>query len=152
MVQDPVASLGFGARRRSSWTAPFTALAGMIATVVALAIGAVLAVFTAIAVAVFALCAGVVVFFAGFALRESWRRSPPMVEAFFVGNFAWMSATVGLVYQEAEAQLCLNYLADGQQRAGRGLVVVAIAAGAAWLAARRRALGIAPSPHRATQT
>lgn len=69
MVQDPVASLGFGARRRSSWTAPFTALAGMIATVVALAIGAVLAVFTAIAVAVFALCAGVVVFFAGFALR-----------------------------------------------------------------------------------
>ena len=69
MVQDPVASLGFGARRRSSWTTPFTALAGMIATVVALAVGAVLAVFTAIAVAVFALCAGVLVFFAGFALR-----------------------------------------------------------------------------------
>lgn len=83
---------------------------------------------------------------AGFALRESWRRSPPMVEAFFVGNFAWMSATVGLLYQEAEAQLCLNYLADGQQRAGRGLVVVAIAAGAAWLAARRQRLGIAPDP------
>lgn len=70
MVQDPVASLGFAARRRGpSWTAPFTALAGMIATVVALAVGAVLAVFTALAVALFALCAGVLVFFAGFALR-----------------------------------------------------------------------------------
>lgn len=88
---------------------------------------------------------------AGFALRGSWRRSPPMVEAFFVGNFAWMSATVGLVYQETEAQLCLNYLADGQQRAGRGLVVLAIAAGAAWLFARRRALGIAPAPQGARQ-
>lgn len=81
---------------------------------------------------------------AGFALRGAWQRSPPVVEAFFVGNFAWMCATVGLLYQEAETQLCLNYLADGQQRAGRGLVVVAIAAGAAWLAARRHALGIAP--------
>jgi len=70
MVQDPVASMGFAARRRGpSWTAPFTALAGMIATVVALAVGAVLAVFTALAVALFALCAGVLVFFAGFALR-----------------------------------------------------------------------------------
>jgi len=70
MVQDPVVSLGFAARRRgASWTAPFTALAGMIATVVALAVGAVLAVFTALAVAVFALCASILVFFAGFALR-----------------------------------------------------------------------------------
>ena len=78
---------------------------------------------------------------AGFALHGAWQRSPPVVESFFVGNFAWMCATVGLLYQEAETQLCLNYLADGQQRAGRGLVIVAIAAGAAWLAARHRTLG-----------
>lgn len=77
---------------------------------------------------------------AGFALRASTSRSPPALEAFFVGNFAWMSATVGLLYQEAEMQLCLNYLADGQQRAGRGLVVLSIACVVAWLVARRRRL------------
>jgi hypothetical protein len=65
---------------------------------------------------------------AGFALRGAMRRSPLVLEAFFVGNFAWMAATVGLVYQEAETQLCLNYLADSQQRAGRGLVLCAVAA------------------------
>jgi hypothetical protein len=80
---------------------------------------------------------------AGAALRSSWRRSPPMLEAFFVGNFAWMAATVGLVYQDAPAQLCLNYLSDSQQRAGSGLVVAAIACGAAWLYARRREVGLA---------
>lgn len=77
---------------------------------------------------------------AGFAMRSSTSRSPPALEAFFVGNFAWMSATAGLLYQEAETQLCLNYLADGQQRAGRGLVVLAIAIPIAWLALRRRFL------------
>ena len=75
---------------------------------------------------------------AGFALRAAMRRSPIALEAFFVGNFAWMGATVGLVYQEAEAQLCLNYLADSQQRAGRGLVVFAVAALVAWFALRAR--------------
>jgi hypothetical protein len=75
---------------------------------------------------------------AGFALRASASRSPVALEAFFVGNFAWMSATVGLIYQEADAQLCLNYLADGQQRAGRGLVVLSVACAISWLGARRR--------------
>ena len=79
---------------------------------------------------------------AGFALRSSASRSPPALEAFFVGNFAWMSATAGLLYQEAETQLCLNYLADGQQRAGRGLVVLSIACAIAWLVARRRRIGL----------
>ena len=82
---------------------------------------------------------------AGAALRSSWRRSPPMLEAFFVGNFAWMAATVGLVYQDSPAQLCLNYLSDSQQRAGSGLVLAAIACGAAWLYLRRRAVGLAPA-------
>jgi hypothetical protein len=85
---------------------------------------------------------------AGFALRAAWQRSPTAVEAFFVGNFAWMAATVGLLYQDAQAQLCLNYLADGQQRAGRGLVAAAICAGVAWLVARRRRVGLADSPRR----
>ncbi len=80
---------------------------------------------------------------AGFALASAWQRSPPMVEAFFVGNFAWMTATVGLIYQQAEVQLCLNYLSDAQQRAGRGLVALAVACGVAWIIARFRRLGLA---------
>lgn len=73
---------------------------------------------------------------AGFLLREALRRSPLALEAFFVGNFTWMAATVGLVYQDAETRLCLAYLTDSQQRAGEGLVIVAIVAFAAWLAVR----------------
>ena len=74
MTHDPLtsaaASLGVQGRRRShGWLSPLVSLAGLIATVVALAVGAILAIFTAAAVAVFALCASVVLFFAGFALR-----------------------------------------------------------------------------------
>jgi hypothetical protein len=73
---------------------------------------------------------------AGFFLHGAMRRSPMAIEAFFVGNFAWMAATVGLVYQEADTQLCLSYLADSQKGAGRGLVIVAIACLVAWYALR----------------
>ena len=77
---------------------------------------------------------------AGFAVHGAMRRSPVALEAFFVGNFAWMAATVGLIYQEAESRLCLNYLADSQQRAGRGLVFAAVAVLVAWFALRARTL------------
>jgi len=75
---------------------------------------------------------------AGFALASSWRRSPVVLEAFFVGNFAWMAATVGLLYQDSETRLCLNYLADSQQRAGRGLVALAVAVPVCWTLVRVR--------------
>ena len=77
---------------------------------------------------------------AGFALRGAMQRSPLALEAFFVGNFVWMAASVGLLYQEAEVQLCLSYLADAQPRAGRGLVIAALAVLIAWLAPRARSL------------
>jgi hypothetical protein len=73
---------------------------------------------------------------AGFLLHGAMRRSPRALEAFFVGNFTWMTATVGLVYQEAESRLCLAYLVDAQQRAGSGLVVLAVAVLVAWFATR----------------
>jgi len=88
---------------------------------------------------------------AGFLLRESLRRSPLALEAFFVGNFTWMAATVGLVYQDAETRLCLAYLTDSQQRAGEGLVILAVVAFVAWLALRvvpDPASGLAASVHR----
>lgn len=71
MIQtDPFAPLGFAARRRpSGLMAPFVWLGGMIASALALAVGAVLAVLTAAAVAVIAVFAGALVFLAGLAFR-----------------------------------------------------------------------------------
>lgn len=77
---------------------------------------------------------------AGVALREALRHSLLVVEAFFVGNLAWMGATVGLLYAEAGSQLCLSYLVASQQGAGNGLVMASVMLIVAWAAMRRRAL------------
>ena len=95
---DGFARIGMAARRRpSGLLAPFVWLAGLVASVAALIVGAVLAVFTALAVAVFALCAGVVVFFAGMAFRarrsgQPRRRAddPEVIEAHKVGG-TWVA-------------------------------------------------------------
>ncbi|MFJ6024830.1 hypothetical protein ACIQC9_09590 [Brevundimonas sp. NPDC092305] len=70
--------LMFGAqtRRSNGLLAPFLWLGGVIATVAAMTIGAVLAVFTAAAVAVIALFAGVLIFFAGLAMRARRKVTP----------------------------------------------------------------------------
>ena len=74
---DGFARIGIAARRRpSGLLAPIDWLAGMVASAAALVFGAVLAIFTAAAVAVFALCAGVVVFFAGLAFRARRTGAP----------------------------------------------------------------------------
>lgn len=78
MIQsDPFVQIGFNARRRAGGglLAPFVWLGGLVATAIAVTVGAVLAVLTAAAVAVIALIAGVVVFFAGFAFRARRARS-----------------------------------------------------------------------------
>lgn len=84
---------------------------------------------------------------AGAAVAASWRASSPLLAAFFIGNWVWMTATVGVIYQNAPARLCLNYLEDSQQRAGQGLVIAAVLvlAGAAWrfVAQQNRAAGAA---------
>ena len=63
--------IGFSPRpaRGSGLMSSIMWLGGLIATGIAMTIGALLAVFTAVAVAVFALVAGVVLFFTGFAMR-----------------------------------------------------------------------------------
>ena len=68
----------------------------------------------------------------GVLLRGVTARSPLPIQAFFVGSIAWMMATVGLLYQDAPQALCVYYLADMQQRAGFGLVTLAIVGGGAW--------------------
>jgi hypothetical protein len=44
----------------------------------------------------------------------------------------WMTATVGLLYQNAPQQLCVNYLIGTQLSAGEGLVAAAVAIAALW--------------------
>ena len=97
MTQDRFASLGFQARRPSGGLlAPLMWLAGLVATIVALTVGAVLAVFTAAAVAVIAVCASVLIFFAGFAMRARRkvtaraRRADDVIEAKKVGD-TWVT-------------------------------------------------------------
>jgi heme/copper-type cytochrome/quinol oxidase subunit 2 len=72
-----LATVGFAARRRpNGLVASVMWVAGLIAAVAAMAVGAVLAVFTAAAVAMIALIAGVVVFFAGLAMRARRNLTP----------------------------------------------------------------------------
>ncbi len=70
----------------------------------------------------------------GALLWSSFGAAPLALQAFFVGNFAWMTATIGLIYQGAPQQLCLNYLPDAQSSAGEGLAAVAVIAACTWCA------------------
>ena len=97
MTQDPFATLGFQNRRRpQGLLAPILWLGGVIATVAALTVGAVLAVFTAAAVAVIAVCASILIFFAGLAMRARRRvtvrarRADDVIEAQKVGD-TWVA-------------------------------------------------------------
>ncbi len=95
---DPMGQLGFNARRRpgSGLLAPFVWVAGLIATALAVTVGALLAVFTAAAVAMIAIVGGVLVFFAGFALRARRamtarrRRDDGVIDARKVGD-TWVT-------------------------------------------------------------
>jgi len=94
---DPMGQLGFNARRRpgSGLLAPFVWVAGLIATALAVTVGALLAVFTAAAVAMIAVVGGVLVFFAGFALRarramSARRRDDGVIDAKKVGD-TWVA-------------------------------------------------------------
>lgn len=80
---------------------------------------------------------------AGWWLGDGWRRLDSEVSLFFVGNLAWMAATAGLLYVDAPARLCVNYLQDDQRHAGIGLVLLAVVLVALVL---RRAMRQAPLP------
>jgi hypothetical protein len=67
---------------------------------------------------------------AGALLARSWPRLGDEIAVFFLGNLAWMFATAGLLYREAESRLCVSCLAADQWSTGNGLVVLAVALGA----------------------
>jgi hypothetical protein len=66
------------------------------------------------------------VFVAGMVLSVSLRQAQNVVKLFFVGNFCWMTAIVGLVYQEHATRLCSFYLLGDQALTGMGLVIYAV--------------------------
>jgi hypothetical protein len=68
----------------------------------------------------------------GCLLPASFRLAPLTVQAFFVGNVAWMTATVGMLYQDTDRQLCLFYRPDMQAATGRGLVGAAATIAVLW--------------------
>jgi hypothetical protein len=65
--------------------------------------------------------------FAGALLHSARARHSPVLAAFFLANAAWMTATAGLLYLDAEQQLCVNYRIDDQQAAGFALIAWAVA-------------------------
>ena len=97
MTQSDRLIFGPGSRRPTNGLlASVLWLGGLVATLVAMAVGAVLAVFTAAAVAVIALVASVLVFFAGLAMgaRRKMtvraRRDDDVIEAHKVGD-TWVA-------------------------------------------------------------
>lgn len=69
----------------------------------------------------------------GWILRASVRRANVIIKVFFLGNFCWMSAIVGMVYLDQPVRLCNAYLQDDQEWSGIGLIALAIAWPLAWL-------------------
>ncbi|HEU0229887.1 MAG TPA: hypothetical protein VFR20_04900 [Burkholderiaceae bacterium] len=74
----------------------------------------------------------------GLVLRDALARAKPVIRLFFLGNFCWMAAVVGIVYQNIPSRLCNFYLASDQQVAGMGLVALSVLLPLAWLLAAWR--------------
>ncbi|MGB6242854.1 MAG: hypothetical protein WBF69_10295 [Castellaniella sp.] len=69
----------------------------------------------------------------GWLLSASVRRANVVIKLFFLGNFCWMSAIVGMAYLDMPIRLCNAYLQDDQDWAGRGLIALAIVLPSCWL-------------------
>jgi hypothetical protein len=76
----------------------------------------------------------------GWILAGSLGRANTVIKLFFLGNFCWMSAIAGMLYQEVPQRLCNAYLLGDQEWAGKGMVAVAIVLPVLWLYAERRKL------------
>jgi hypothetical protein len=71
-------------------------------------------------------------FLMGWILPASWSRANIVVQLFFIGNFCWMTAIAGMLYQDSPQRLCNAYLLDDQIDTGIGLVVLAVLIAAVW--------------------
>lgn len=69
---------------------------------------------------------------AGILLGATWKESMPVLRAFFVLNWVWMTLTAGFLYRDAPRQLCAAYLSEQQSDTGLGLVFLATAVLCLW--------------------
>ncbi|ODS90387.1 hypothetical protein [Comamonas sp. SCN 65-56] len=69
----------------------------------------------------------------GWLVRLSLRAASVVVQSFFVINWAWMTATAGVLYQEAPQRLCSTYLLGDQTWTGIGLVALTVVVIAIWM-------------------
>lgn len=76
-------------------------------------------------------------FLAGLVLPGSIAKANQVVILFFLGNFCWMTAIVGLLYQENSNRLCNFYLLSDQEQTGQGLVILAVVLPLVWLFLKR---------------
>lgn len=74
-----------------------------------------------------------VLFILGMILLDSLVRANRVIKLFFLGNFCWMAAIVGILYQDDSVRLCNFYLVSDQVVAGRGLLALSIALPVCWL-------------------
>jgi len=87
----------------------------------------------------------------GWLLGTSLRRAPAVVKLFFLGNFCWMSAIVGMTYLDLPVRLCNAYLVDDQVWTGRGLIALSMALALFWAAneaAKKRSCDTPLKKHR----
>jgi hypothetical protein len=70
----------------------------------------------------------------GFVAAVSWRLASGVTRIFYLGNMLWMTATVGMLYQESTERYCNAYLWDDQAMTGRALVVASIGIVLLWTA------------------
>ena len=70
---------------------------------------------------------------AGITAGATWRTAGPIIQAFFVLNWSWMTLVAGLLYQESAQQVCSVYLIDEQRSAGVAMVCWSVAGTLAWL-------------------
>lgn len=72
------------------------------------------------------------VFTAGVVYVLSARCASPVIQLFFVGQWAMMTIFVGVLFQSLPSRLCASYLQTDQARTGEGLVALATILGTAW--------------------
>lgn len=68
----------------------------------------------------------------GMLLPSSLSRASWIVQLFYLGNYAWMTAIAGIQYQVLPQRLCNAYLLDDQADAGMGLVALSIIVSVIW--------------------
>lgn len=79
-------------------------------------------------------------FIAGALFSKGWHQANVVIKLFFVGNFCWMAAIVGMLYQEQPMRVCNFYLQNDQDYTGIALVWLAVLLPVVWALSEYKAV------------